>query len=116
MDTLEKIKDLEIELHQEETRKNAYRLKQLLSYEFIEFGTSGKVHTYEDEISNLPQETFHKIEAFDFNMRKLSQEVIQVTYKTKRTLENGESHALRSSLWIQENETWKMIFHQSTKL
>lgn len=108
--------DLEKELHGEETRRNRERLNELLSDEFIEFGTSGSRYSKSCVLDRLPSSDAPEINSYEFEVRKLGEDVVQVFYKT----DINENHILvtsqRSSLWRKVGKGWKMIFHQSTRL
>ena len=53
----------------------------------------------------------------DFEARLLAPGVALVTYKTTRRASPGQpaSAALRSSLWVERENRWQVIFHQGTK-
>ncbi len=103
---------LEMELHTKEVRANYSRLDELLDDSFFEIGTSGNYYLKEDTIKLLPEERFVELDAFDFDIREIQAGVTQIVYKTK--VEDKKS--FRSSIWIQSDSGWKMIFHQGTKL
>jgi hypothetical protein len=108
--------ELEKELHTSEVRSNAERISQLLSLSFFEFGSSGKVWTREDILSNLPSEDgLTKIESSHYKATPLTQDVVLITYISTR-IRSGQQQAssLRSSIWRKNNDFWQMEFHQGT--
>lgn len=116
MKIAEQIRGLELELLTSATRKNAERVAALLSDDFREFGSSGRVYTKDEIIATLQQEPDTPISAVDVEVRLLSDHVALVTYKSIVALPEGESTALRSSIWANEDGRWTMLFHQGTKL
>lgn len=116
MGWLEKhILELENELLKTKTRQSAEKINELLSDDFIEFCSSGKIYKYnkgdvfyKDII--LPEV---KWEIKEFTTTELSSECIMATYKLIK-LNEKIIYSLRSSIWKCINGKWKMIFHQGT--
>ena len=104
------IYELEIELLKPAARKSVERLDQLISDEFIEFGSSGKVYSKQDILQTLPYEKEQAIEINNFKTAELSEDVVLATYRA--TIDGVPS--LRSSIWKRVSSNWKMIFHQGT--
>lgn len=103
---------LEKELHDQSSRKNAIRLNYLLHKDFQEFGQSGRIFTKESVIKDLLMEKTTLILSKDFKVRLLTDTLAQVTYRSLNT--NSNASALRSSLWVFEEDRWQLIFHQGT--
>ena len=112
----ETIFKLETELQQPHTRRSRERLSELISDDFIEFGSSGEVYAKSDVLVNLPSSAEIKFTMTDFRINTLSPGFVQSLFKTEKTnTETGKTtHSLRSSIWKNENGKWKMVFHQGT--
>ncbi|MRG85685.1 nuclear transport factor 2 family protein [Salinibacillus xinjiangensis] len=107
------IEALEKKLLQPEVRKSTEELTQLLSNDFTEFGSSGRIFTKQDILDRLPAETSVEMELTNLNLKKLASDVVLVTYTV--TI-NHQKHSLRSSIWKKNSEGyWQMYFHQGTK-
>lgn len=108
--------ELEKQLHSSEVRSDPSRIASLLSPDFYEFGSSGKVWTREAILKNLPAEDGKtKIESRDYKASSLSEDVILVTYISVRVTEGMDSQEfLRSSIWRNHSGNWKMEFYQGT--
>lgn len=110
----EYISKLEIELLKPEVRKSADRIEELLSEDYVEFCSSGKIYRLKKG------DTFYdpniKYEVKNFNLVKLSDECVQITYKAKKQNKETklEEYSNRSSIWRCFNGKWKMSFHQGT--
>ena len=104
--------DLEKQLHSFEVRSSKSKISKLLTDDFFEFGSSGKIWSREDILSHLPTEDGQtKIESYDYKATALSDSTILVTYISKRILgETVQAEFLRSSIWQLENNEWKMKF------
>lgn len=106
--------ELEKELLKPEIRKSPMILKKLLSNDFIEYCSSGKIYKYNKE------DTFYEenvsFEIMDFESQILANDCILATYKIKKIyhLDNSTKRSIRSSIWKCFNGNWKMIFHQGT--
>jgi len=108
--------DLEKKLLNPSARKDVSTLNDLLSNDFVEFGTSGKIYNKKNIIERLPEEVPTEIKAFDFAPIQLATNIIQIRFKTRRTTQDGLIIAsLRSSIWKFDGKRWQMIFHQGTK-
>ena len=109
---------LEVELLQPEVRSNAGRVSELLADDFVEFGESGKRYTKQDVLSALLKPVNVTYSIFDLSVTEISSDVALATYRAqKEDPETGRtSISLRSSLWINRDGKWQMIFHQGTVL
>ena len=110
--------NLETEFQQPEVRRSTQRLSELISDDFREITSSGKVTSKKDCLENLPKASRIKFVMTNFKMYVLSPDVVQTLFKTEKTVvETGKvSNSMRSSIWKNENGKWRMIFHQGTPL
>ena len=110
------IYELELSLLTPEIRSSFDNLNNLLSDDFIEFGSSGLVYNKKEILERLPN-TDEKIEykVSDFIATVLSDTIVRTTFKTERIINDIDKVvSLRSSIWKKENENWKLFFHQGT--
>jgi hypothetical protein len=108
---IEKLFELETSLHKREVRNSPAAVAALLSDEFTEFGSSGRVYDKSAIIELLRTDAApdQKIVVENFVVRELSPNVALVTYlSSKRTL--------RSSIWRLSDSRCQMVFHQGTKI
>jgi hypothetical protein len=96
-------------LHTPAVRNSRDKLESLLSDDFMEIGSSGKTYDREQIINSLLKEVPGEINAKDFELRKLSDELSQLIYRSEST-----RRAIRSSIWKLEDGQWRMLFHQGT--
>jgi hypothetical protein len=107
---------LENQLLEPEVRSSPDKLRSLLSDDFFEFGSSGKVYDYKpgDTFIDAPG-TSYSIQ--NFKTKRLSGGCVLATYNvTRRKPDGSEDHSLRSSIWKRSRGAWKMVFHQGTKV
>ncbi|MFZ2048861.1 MAG: DUF4440 domain-containing protein [Minisyncoccia bacterium] len=118
MDIKETIFELENKLLQSDIRKSVENLDDLISEDFIEFGSSGAIYTKKDILERLPNSPEIKFVMTDFKVNVLSTDIVQSTFKTEKIdAETGKNtRSLRSSIWKNESGWWKIIFHQGTLL
>lgn len=109
---MNKIIQLEKELHRYECRKSEQKLDELLSEDYLEIGTSGKTYNKQNQLDKLPLSEDMDINSSNFEARELADGIVQVLYQTNI----NEIKAKRTSLWRKEGESWRMIFHQSTRI
>lgn len=105
--------ELEKRLMLPEIRRDRERVSALLHEEFREFGSSGRewrregiLDLLEHESSQLPPDVQN------FTVRLVASNVALLTYRAAR----ASSTSLRSSLWVREDEGWRMLFHQGTRV
>ena len=110
MEDYSEIKLLELELANPDTRKNLARLNDLISDDFEEYGSSGRVYRKQNVLNALPKEEPTNYELSSFTFYELSKNCILVKYKS---IVSG-NHALRSSIWVKHNNQWQMLHHQAT--
>jgi hypothetical protein len=108
---------LEQQLLEPSTRRDAAALTSLLAENFREFGSSGRVYTRQQIIDTLAAEPPRTIILSDPLCQQLAEDIALLTYRSTRTIElDAASHALRSSLWINRDNRWQMLFHQGTPI
>jgi hypothetical protein len=117
-DTLNILRDLEIELHQFSVRSNPERLDELLHVSFVEFGRSGRRYDKAGIIALLSTEAEDGPAPWsqDYALSELTEELAQITYRSAHIDDAGElsRHTLRSSLWQKTDGKWQVRFHQGT--
>ncbi len=114
--TQAELKRLELVLMDPAARRAPERVSALLTFDFVEFGSSGRVWTREATLELLATETYIAPQVQDFAFRFLGPGVVLVTYQTVRTDQTGAATVtLRSSIWIRELGSWKICFHQGTR-
>jgi hypothetical protein len=110
---------LEYSLLDPEIRADPDRLAELLSDDFVEFGSSGRVWTKATTIASLVAEDpgLSGVRTVtDLQVRQLADQAALVTYVVGRQ-SPGEPgvQTLRSSIWRREKGKWRMVFHQGTQ-
>ena len=110
------LKYLEKLLLKPSVRKSIPALSEILSDDYIEFGSSGNAYTKKVIIKTLQEETVQKIYLSKFKIKELGKNYFLVTYRAAKE-ENGEKfYSLRSSIWRKKKKKFEMIFHQGTKV
>ncbi len=102
---------LELELMNPALRRDRLRVAALLAEDFQEVGSSGGIWSREAMLLHLQQESPGEAAAVaDFSVRALAPQAVLVTYSTVRR----ETQILRSSIWVESDDGWKILFHQGT--
>jgi hypothetical protein len=108
----EEIRALELTLLTPPVRTSAELLRQVVSEEFRELGASGKIYGKAEAIAallNSPSPpAIPAPELVDFRAVEVAPGVALATYRTPRSL--------RSSIWRREGDTWRIYFHQGTRI
>lgn len=92
-------------------RSSKEDLNNLLSDDFIEITSSGKMYDKKQIINALLEEENISFKLQDFKAKSLSKTLTLVTYTA---IKNNRFVSLRSSIWSNHDGKWQMIFHQGT--
>ena len=122
MDVNDQLHALEEALLTPALRGDRRRLTTLLAEEFREFGSSGRIFTKAEILIHLQNETPAGRTLTDFQATPVAPGAVLVTYRLQRDLAQADtleisaeaSHSLRSSLWVQCEGHWQLLFHQGT--
>lgn len=105
---LDEIRDREEQLLKSEVRASPDALDQLISDQFVEFGSSGQTYTKHDVIAQLLAAPNFKGALGDLQVVQVAEGVALATYRTPASL--------RSSIWRREGDVWRVLFHQGTPI
>lgn len=113
----EELKNLETELHKQETRLNHKRMEAMLHSDFVEFGRSGKRYGRAAVLDEFgPANVLPEVRSWQFELVLLAEGVALLTYVSAHVdvAGNPYRHTLRSSVWVRTEIGWQMRFHQGT--
>jgi len=98
-------------------RRDRKRVSALLTEDFLEFGSSGRVWTRKQILELLETEDYQPPTMEDFECALVADGIALVTYRTVRAdaVTSEKAATLRSSLWTKESGTWRVRFHQGTR-
>ena len=85
-------------------------LTNLLAEDFQEFCTSGRIFNLQQLFSALQNSSPRPATMSYFYVTPLAEGVALATYHI--TTANSTSH--HSSIWVQRNNRWQLLFHQGT--
>ncbi|GAM93118.1 hypothetical protein LmNIHS28_00786 [Listeria monocytogenes] len=96
-----------------ENRHSMSEIIAILSESYIEITQNGVVKdfSYYKSLTTLGNSS---LEIMDYDIKILDETKVLSYYKLKNTSEN--SYTMRSNVWIIENGSWKLTFHQGTKI
>lgn len=88
--------------------------EELVSNDFVEFGTSGRIYSKEMQLDSVDTKGLAACPFIikNFSVQQLAPTIVHITYQTE-TIDNG-SQSNRSSIWKYEHEKWRLYFHQGT--
>lgn len=109
-------RELEEQLLNQEMRRLPEQLELLISDDFMEFGSSGRIYNKMEVIDAMLTESPRLISTVDFNVTELSQEIVLVTYcaAVSDISTATTTYSRRSSIWKNKDGNWKIVFHQGT--
>jgi hypothetical protein len=86
-------------------------VERLLHPEFREFGTAGRVWDRASIVAALAEDPGPRATASEVEARTVADGVVLVTY----VAEAAGWRSLRSSLWVRDEDGWRVLFHQGTR-
>jgi hypothetical protein len=104
---------LEMELLDPATRRTAAAFEGLIHPDFVEVGSSGDRYDHDSVIEVMTSRSGGSILIKDFEARILAPSVVLCTY---RSIGESGREARRSSIWVESEGRWKVIFHQGTRV
>ena len=110
---IEKLYELEESLWKSETRFNEEYMRTIMAKDFFEFGRSGKIYSIDECLSASYQEIGAKLPLKDFAIHEIDEKVVLITYISEVQYDEIEI-GNRSSLWLKNEDGWKLKFHQGT--
>jgi len=112
----EHLRELEEQLLQPDVRRSRRALDELLSDEFVEFASDGVAYDKAQVIDALKREAPCRRSLTDFQIVPLAENTILATYRaTRQNVASAETvDSLRSSIWMQRDGRWQLLFHQGT--
>ena len=107
---------LEHRLHDPEIRRSPQELGKLLTDDFLEFGASGEVYNKQEIVDLLLSDPGLELEVENEVVNVLAPGVCLITYTSVKKIDTEIYRTNRSSIWKFDNESWKMVFHQGTRI
>lgn len=104
---------LEMKLLDPQTRRTPGEIDHLIHQDFVEVGSSGDRYDRQSVIEVMSAGSAGAILIKDFETRRLAPSVILATY---RSIGESGREARRSSVWVDDQGAWKVIFHQGTRV
>jgi|SRR5947207_1266790 len=97
-------------------RRRPDALASLLAEDFLEFASSGRTYDKKQVLYRISRHVPAHLTIEEFRVVELAPTIALATYRarTESTEKKGERYSLRSSLWVQRAEAWKIVFHQGT--
>jgi hypothetical protein len=113
LEVLAALMKLEPIFHGPQYRTAAQR-EQLVAPQFWEIGASGRRYSRQYVLETLaardPDAPAQPLQASGFHCRAVAAGVYLLTY----TLQQGQRHTRRTTLWQRHSCAWRMLFHQGT--
>ena len=98
-------------------RASREALDALLADDFMEIASTGVSFGKAAVLDRLPQEAGSvAFEGSGFTERPVADGVVVVTYRAIVSRNGLRTASVRSSLWRLESPSWRMVFHQGTRL
>lgn len=108
--------ELEQTLLRPEVRACGETLDVMLADEFMEIPSTGSPYLKKHALQRLPDEEPPVFFQQDYQLRKLSEDIVQLVYRAVIQPVNTTTYkySMRHSLWQHNGKRWQMVFHQGT--
>lgn len=119
IDIKEHILMLEDTLLHSDFQENPEKLNDLISEDFQEIGSIGKIASREEVFHWLiNKDKAIEWSLIEFSVKEIAPDIVLANYiANKKDVQKDISKGtIRSSLWKLIDDKWKMIFHQATKI
>lgn len=113
---INELQTLESRLWLKEFRFDMEWMENILDDNFFEFGRSGRTYTRKECLDTHEQEIHAVLPLTNFKIHAIDTNVVQATYISIVTYGADKQYGLRSSIWVYQNNCWKLKFHQGTPL
>jgi len=112
----ELIRGLELRLLDPEVRASHAELDHLLTDDFLEIGSSGRIFDKRQVMEALLGGSDTSFTLEEYHLREVGDKALLATFHVlKKTGQDGEeTSSIRSSLWVLQDGRWRLRFHQGT--
>ncbi|QOJ19826.1 MAG: DUF4440 domain-containing protein [Gammaproteobacteria bacterium] len=111
------IQRLELDLLQSDLTAHPGLIDELLAQDFEEIDNQGQLHSRSDVIEWLKRKDPDLHWAFrDFRVKILTNDCVLAIYSLQKPQQSSAPGSIRTSLWQRQDNHWKMVFHQATKI
>jgi len=113
------IQNLELELLHHDWTEDPQSIDELLSADFEEIDANGTVHSRHEVVQWLMQkDKMQRWSLLNFRIKLLTDECVLAIYNACKENDSSHDHcgSIRTSIWQIQNNQWKMIFHQASKI
>ncbi len=114
----EHIKQLELKLLHTNVHGDTAIIEALLSPEFEEIDSEGKLTTRQSVIEWLKSKDHStRWQLEEFRIKMISGDLVLAIYAAKKlgSVNGTSKEAVRTSIWRQRKDQWQMLFHQVSK-
>jgi hypothetical protein len=109
------LRELEESHLRPEIRSSPDALRSLLAEDFMEIGSSGRIWNLEAVVESLAGQAPFTASIEQFSVKPLAPGVALTTYRIVVTAAGAvQRTTMRSSIWVQREGRWRLVFHQGT--
>jgi hypothetical protein len=111
------IQRLELDLLQSDLNAHPGLIDELLAEDFEEIDNQGQLHSRGEVVDWLKRKDPEQHSVFrDFRVKILAEDCVLAIYSLQKPQQSSTPGSIRTSLWQCQDNQWKMVFHQATKI
>ena len=111
----EQLLELEQKRLEPALRRTPEKLGPLLADNFVEFASSGRAYDKKQVLYQLRKQLPGHLTIEEFRAIEITPLVALVRYRARaESADRMPKYSLRSSIWMQRDGAWQMLFHQGT--
>jgi hypothetical protein len=111
---LARIWSLELRLLDPAVRRQPAEVERLLHPDFYEVGASGRTWDRESIVAALRADPGRAPRVSEVTAHVVAADAVLVTYRAEHDPATGGRVSRRASLWLRDEEGWRVRFHQGT--
>jgi hypothetical protein len=112
----EKLRELEIEVMTAAGERRAADIRHIIADDFLEIGASGRTYTKAQVLAAIESAPLRKFQIEDFEIVASGDDWAMVSYRAGERTAYASSTSLRSTLWVEREGKWQIVFHQGTSI
>jgi hypothetical protein len=116
MSFLEQLRELEIEVMTAAGERRAGELHDLVADDFLEIGASGRTYSKAEVLAAIEAAPLRKFTLEEFKVVASGEGWALVSYRAGEKSASSSTASLRSTLWVERERKWQIVFHQGTTI
>jgi hypothetical protein len=112
----QELRELEIKVMTAAGERRADDLREYVAEDFYEVGASGQRYSKAEVLAALERAPLRRFMLANFKIVAGGKDWALVSYRAGERSENSSTESWRSTLWVERQGKWQIVFHQGTNI